>query len=604
MVNSMNNMLSNPTNATKLICQNMDEHGNASTMARIISSGFLERRDPYISNMLNVFRVSKLKDLKERARIHVAKGAFLLGMLDETDSLEEGEIYVRVADTANDATSRRRPPIVGPCVIFRNPCFHPGDVRTVIAVDCPKLRHLYDVVVFSAKGFRDLPSMLSGGDLDGDDYTVIWDETLLPPKANYSPFSYKSEDPIQVDQVKIGHIQKFFVNYINNDNLGQIANSHLAISDKSPMGAMDGRCVRLAQLHSLAVDFPKTGRPARFDDDLRARMFPDFMQKQDKRSYQSDKVLGRIYRYIESSDYEHYREKLLEDSTYDPRVWLAGSEEYIIEARDTQTRYNRDICALMNQYGVYTEAELVSGYVMEWKKRTSTRKSMFEQTTQVVRAVKLMQKSYRKEFLTNIDKKDEPLSKDALELKAAAWYYVTYHPKERLRFQSTETRALFSFPWVAYDYICEIAVRNTHRLVEQSMLDPIPETLIDLHRKDMFADIRIASYTIDSDEDDDDDDDDDDEEEEDDDDDDDDDPDDDDEDADDGELEDSMPTFKISDIKKQLQQKDTQPRVHHAETAAASSSTSTAPNFAPPLGTYVEIGADVTDEQLQQLLTL
>ncbi|KAI8141150.1 RNA dependent RNA polymerase-domain-containing protein [Fennellomyces sp. T-0311] len=179
MVNAMNYMLRNPSAAIKLICQNMDEHGNANTMARIIGSGFLERSDPYIINMLNVFRVSKLKDLKEKARIHVPNGAFLVGILDDTGSLEEGEIYVRISNNLNDTGSQRRPPIVGPCVIFRNPCFHPGDVRVVTAVDKSALRHLFDVVVFSSKGFRDLPSMLSGGDLDGDDYTQVFDQVRV-----------------------------------------------------------------------------------------------------------------------------------------------------------------------------------------------------------------------------------------------------------------------------------------------------------------------------------------------------------------------------------------------------------------------------------------
>lgn len=61
--------------------------------------------------------------------------------------------------------------IAGDCIIFRSPCFHPGDIRVVTAVDCPEQRCLCDAIVFPAKGYRDLPSMLSGGDLDGDDYT-------------------------------------------------------------------------------------------------------------------------------------------------------------------------------------------------------------------------------------------------------------------------------------------------------------------------------------------------------------------------------------------------------------------------------------------------
>lgn len=75
----------------------------------------------------------------------------------------------------------------------------------------------------------------------------------MPKIRNYPPFTYKAEEPLEVDEVKISHIQKFFVNYINNDNLGQIANAHLATADMSSSGALDGNCLRLAQLHSQAV---------------------------------------------------------------------------------------------------------------------------------------------------------------------------------------------------------------------------------------------------------------------------------------------------------------------------------------------------------------
>jgi RNA-dependent RNA polymerase len=35
----------------------------------------------------------------------------------------------------------------------------------------------------------------------------------------------------------------------------------------------------LARLHSVAVDFPKTGAPAIMTKDLRPAMYPDFMEK-------------------------------------------------------------------------------------------------------------------------------------------------------------------------------------------------------------------------------------------------------------------------------------------------------------------------------------
>lgn len=66
-------------------------------------------------------------------------------------------------------------------------------------VDRPELRHLSNVIVFSTKGERGLPSMLSGGDLDGDQFTLIWDSRLLP-NANLEPFSYEAPPSRTTDE--------------------------------------------------------------------------------------------------------------------------------------------------------------------------------------------------------------------------------------------------------------------------------------------------------------------------------------------------------------------------------------------------------------------
>src|SRR6185312_1966165 len=57
--------------------------------------------------------------------------------------------------------------------------------------------------------------------------------------------------------------------------------------------AMHGNCLRLAQLHS------KTGVPAEFPKGLRVSEYPDFMDKADKRSYESQKILRKLYRSIQ-----------------------------------------------------------------------------------------------------------------------------------------------------------------------------------------------------------------------------------------------------------------------------------------------------------------
>lgn len=52
----------------------------------------------------------------------------------------------------------------------------------------------------------------------------------------------------------------FLYLYLNSETLGLIDNSHLAWADKSNKIANDPNCLELAELHSDAVDFVKTGK--------------------------------------------------------------------------------------------------------------------------------------------------------------------------------------------------------------------------------------------------------------------------------------------------------------------------------------------------------
>lgn len=187
-------------------------------------------------------------------------------------------------------------------------------IRVVTAVDYPDLHHLKDVIVFPAIGYRDIPSMCSGGKLNGDNYTIIWDDTLMPKVINEPPMDHSPAKPHIKAHVKTRDIQKFFVKYMNNDNLGMIANAHLATADDSEKGAMDGRCKYLAQLYSNAVDFLKSGEAAHMEKDLKVTRFPDFMNKEVKPMYRSRKVLGKLYRKIDKAGYDGYAARLVEET--------------------------------------------------------------------------------------------------------------------------------------------------------------------------------------------------------------------------------------------------------------------------------------------------
>ena len=190
-----------------------------------------------------------------------------MGCIDETGSLAADEIFVqctRATETfnskeiLNSELDSKYFILNARCIVAKNPCMHPGDVRILNAVDSLKLRHLVDCVVFPAIGPRPITNMCSGSDLDGDLYFVAWEPTLIPPKT-LEAMDYNAPPPLVKENVTINDIVDFFVGFIKMDQLGIISNTHLALADKRPLGVRDPDCVELAKMFSLAVDFPKTG---------------------------------------------------------------------------------------------------------------------------------------------------------------------------------------------------------------------------------------------------------------------------------------------------------------------------------------------------------
>lgn len=188
------------------------------------------------------------------------------------------------------------------------------------------------------------------------------------------------------------------------------------------------------------------------------------MQKKDRQSYQSKKVLGQIFRSIDKSSYKNYKSSLTSDSIFDIRLRVPKMELYIAEARELRTTYNQNLSAHMNQFGVQTEAEICSGYVIKWLKKGKS-KNNYQQHEYTMKAIKSFKNVWKKRFEKEFrDKSDliDPSKRPLIEAKAAAWYYVTYHPNERERDMSVEG-GFFSFPWIVSNIICEIAKRSTRK---------------------------------------------------------------------------------------------------------------------------------------------
>jgi len=243
--------------AQSLLVKYIDDNQMTINIATMINNGFMTSREPFVLSLLHLWRAWSIKLLKEKAKIIVEGGAFLLGCVDETDTLrgyisptvspgeeckeeELPQIFVQVPSKEDPS---RYNVIEGICLVGRNPSLHPGDLRVVKAVNVDALHHLRDLVVFPRTGERDVPSMCSGGDLDGDDFFVIWDKELQPPEWNAEPMNYAPPSPIiQNKPVAVTDLMKFFVRFMKNDSLPTIAHTHLGQSDRLDRSVKDLKC--------------------------------------------------------------------------------------------------------------------------------------------------------------------------------------------------------------------------------------------------------------------------------------------------------------------------------------------------------------------------
>jgi hypothetical protein len=227
------------------------------------------RRDSFLRSAVEHVVLRELRLLKHKARIPVDKGVTLFGVMDETGFLESNQVYVTYDKTYGLYHGRHINSSLkdGRVIVTRSPALHPGDIQIVHQTTPPQghpLRSLQNCIVFSQKGERDLPSMLSGGDLDGDIYNIIWDEEAMPEKY-FNPANYPRVTPQPLNrEVDPKDIADFFIDFMRTDILGMIATRHVVLADYYPEGTTHPYCIELAGLHSTAVDFSKTGIPVDF----------------------------------------------------------------------------------------------------------------------------------------------------------------------------------------------------------------------------------------------------------------------------------------------------------------------------------------------------
>ena len=287
--------------------------------------------------------------------------------------------------------------------------------------------------------------------------------------------------------ITVSHMTKFLSEYIQSDQLGVIDNAHKAHADLEERSVESSLCLTLAELHSLAVDAPKTGKWPEMPKEARVTTFPDFMMKSDKPSYPSLKVLGKLYRECRAFKDTISEEVPLQSAQVDPTLLVAEFKRYLEEAEELYDDYKDQLKTLMNLYGIESEAELLTGCFRKLQNRLGREKTEIAEI--VNRVLAMIRSTFRKRFFDEfgLDEKrrgGRDVITPAMKQKASAWYYVAYTPAHERKHVATDEECgqFLSFPWVLYDVMIVILKENRSRKQEtHSVVTSINQSLMKTH---------------------------------------------------------------------------------------------------------------------------
>lgn len=301
--------------------------------------------------------------------------------------------------------------------------------------------------------------------------------------------------------ITVSHMTEFVAEYIRFDQLGVIDNAHKAQADSHEGGVESSLCLQLAELHSQAVDAPKTGKWTEMPKEAKVSVFPDFMMKSDKPSYPSDKVLGKLYRECRAFKDSIAREVPLKKPHIAPILLVPNFQKYQEEAKELYEEYSSQLQTLMNLYGIETEAELLSGCFLKLHSRLGREK--VEIADIVSRVLSKIRENFRSKFFREFDldegkRGDDEVISEEMQRKASAWYYVAYSHKqatEALENVPDETPRMqfLSFPWLVDDVILSIRIRKAFELQEsQSIVASISESVLKVFEEE--RDVLLQCY--------------------------------------------------------------------------------------------------------------
>ncbi|XP_072015264.1 uncharacterized protein [Amphiura filiformis] len=453
MLYELGGMFFDDNRAAESLSLRASQH-SAINYHQVAHAGISLTNEPYFRGLLLAVYRNWIGQLQRQARIEIPPefARNMVGVLDETGILRYGQVFIQYSKNIETKKQGSKEVYTGQVVISKFPALHPGDFRKFMAVDVPELHHMVDCVVFPQRGRRPHPDEMAGSDLDGDEYFVSWMPELIFEGVNEEPMDFISPPKkIHNGPIEVPDMIEYIADYIKNDNIGLIANAHLAQADNQDDGIFSDVCKEIAEIHAEAVDFAKTGYSPDLTKEHRPHRYPDFMGKRDKSSYKSKRILGSLFRQCRQIDRiaVQQKESGLPNIPYDAGLEHPGWETHNDEAERSRDRYNHKLESILTQYGITSESEALSGNIRILGKRFTQRNEIYDAKNIIGVKVRQLRNATRRSFFEEFGEREE--YSDECLAKASAWYITTYNHPER---------KYLSFPWVVSDVLCEVRKRS------------------------------------------------------------------------------------------------------------------------------------------------
>ncbi|XP_050217992.1 probable RNA-dependent RNA polymerase 5 [Mercurialis annua] len=280
-------------------------------VAQMILSG-IPLEESYLQQRLRALMKEEKKNLKV-GKLPVPESYYLMGTVDPTGLLEKDEVCI-ILDNGH---------VSGRVLVYRNPGLHFGDVHVLTATYVKALEDFVGnakyAIFFPCKGPRSLADEIAGGDYDGDMYFVSrnpelleyfkpsepWISSSLPSNVSTKKPSEFPDEDLEDELFKYFLLTRFQPSY----TVGVAADSWLAIMDRlltlpddsDERLFMKRNMCRLIDIYYDALDAPKKGgAKIEVPEDLKADMFPHYMERNEDISYTSTSILGLIYDKVKS----------------------------------------------------------------------------------------------------------------------------------------------------------------------------------------------------------------------------------------------------------------------------------------------------------------